>query len=146
LTCSAKTRPSEQAFVSALKRRHVSWAMRARQRARRSSFSLLVSKGRPPTVKAREDDHLGDLLTAGVRVAWQRMPTAAVVDKLVDSKLLRCLPLSTLARIRLSTSCLLSTVYHRLPLSTRVDSRHFTPQSSCCFRDHTAPGHPYLRC
>ena len=51
-----------------------------------------------------------------------------VVDKLVDRKLLRCPPLSTLARIRLSTSCLLSTVYHRLPLSTRVDSRHFTPQ------------------
>ena len=48
--------------VCALKRRHVSWAMRARQRARRSSFSLLVSKGRPSTVKVREEDRFGDLL------------------------------------------------------------------------------------
>ena len=56
--------------------------------------------------------------------AYRRGP----VDKLVDRKLLRCLPLSTLARIRLSTSCLLSTVYRCLPLSTRVDGRHFTPQ------------------
>ena len=48
--------------MSALKRRHVGWAMRARQRAHRSSFSLLVIVGRPSTVKVREDGRFGDLL------------------------------------------------------------------------------------
>ena len=74
MTCSAKTRPSEQAFVSALKRRHVGWAMRARQRAHRSSFSLLVIVGRPWTVKVGEDGRFGDLLVlrSGQRRQTQR--------------------------------------------------------------------------
>ena len=103
--------------MSALKRRHVSWAMRARQRARRSSFSLLVLLGRPPTVKAREDDHLGDLLRAGVRVAWQRMPTAAGRRQAGRQEVVT---LSTAVYLGTHQAVyLLSTVY-RLPPSTTV--------------------------
>ena len=103
-----------------VKRRHVSWAMRARQWARRSSFSLLVLLGRPPTVKAREDDHLGDLLRARVRVAWhklQRMPTAAGRRQAGRQEVVT---LSTAVYLGSHQAVyLLSTVY-RLPPSTTV--------------------------
>ena len=79
-----KTRPSEQAFVSVLKRRHVGWAMRARQRAHRSYFSLLVIVGTDLRPSKSEKMIVSATCWCTVRASmrWQRAPVDGLEQNL----------------------------------------------------------------